>query len=83
MVVAQSCRIVPPASARNVPAFFKLPATADHYIGGRRTCGPLSYHAVTHFSANKRKIIAGVAIIPFFSLHYSFNLNYFIYYMTT
>jgi hypothetical protein len=45
--------------------FLKLSATADRYMGCRRTCVPLSYHniplsrkehAVAHFSANTRKI---------------------------
>jgi hypothetical protein len=45
--------------------FLELSATADHYMGGRRTCGPLGYHnnppsrkerAIAMLSANRRKI---------------------------
>jgi hypothetical protein len=54
--------------------FLKLPATADHNMGDRRTHGPLSYrniplrskeHEVAPLSANRRKIIVKVAINRF------------------
>jgi hypothetical protein len=55
--------------------FLRLSATADSYMGGQRMRGPFSYHnislghkqdAITPFSANRRKVISGIAINNFF-----------------
>jgi hypothetical protein len=64
------------------PVFPKISATADHYMVGRRTRGPLScrniplnrkQHATAPISANRRTIMVKVAIKHFLL---STNLNY-------
>jgi hypothetical protein len=61
-----------------ITAFLKLSATANHYMGDRRTRGPLTYHnislsrkghAIALFSANTRKIIVKVAHKLLFFIH--------------